>query len=80
VEESEFNMLTRDPIEVWTDWWVGSDGRVMAGEYPVKDSVSMSSGTASTADQRQLGSKVEQLFGLVSTSTVEEVTVAPSSP
>jgi hypothetical protein len=80
VEESEFNMLTRDPIEVWTDWWVGSDGRVMAGEYPVKDSLSMSSGTDSTADQRQLGSKVEQLFGLVSTGTVEEVPVAPPLP
>jgi hypothetical protein len=80
VEESEFNMLTRDPIEVWTDWWVGSDGRVMSFVYPVKDSVPMSTGADSTADRQHLGSKVEQLFGLVSTSTVEEVPVAAPSP
>ena len=78
VEESEFNTLTRDPIEIWTDWWLSSDGQVSAVEYPVKDTIAMGRGPESTiAEARQLGFKIEQLFGLVSTTTVEEIRIPP---
>jgi hypothetical protein len=78
-EESVFNMLTRDKVEIETDWWATSQGSVRAIPSLLHDGHQVE-GMGPEADQATRSKAYERivrLYGLVDTETVDELAIGP---
>ena len=75
-EESVFNMLTRDPVTIDVEWWMGNG---IARAYPVPlHNGNPIEGTGADADQSSIAdayARMSRLYGLVMTEAVDEVAV-----